>query len=492
MKRVIVAGFKQETATFNPVLTRYGDFHQVRAEDLVATLGGTRVELAGAMAALVGAGVEILPCGAAWCESGGPVAQEDLDRLTTEILDTIRARADGADGAYISLHGAMAGTVEMDPEGRLLEQLRGLLGDRPVVASLDLHAVLTERMVRCADLLVPFHTYPHVDHYETGVRAAGLLRRLLEGGCRPAAVQVPLPMLVRGDELITATGRFGQAMARCRQIEQSAGGLAAGVLIGNPFTDVPELRSNVLVIRDGDGDRARAEATEIAAFMWDNRQAFKAELTSLEEAIDLAEATDGLTVFSDAADATSSGAPGDSNAILRGLLECGYGGRSLLTLVDAAAAQAAHEAGPGADLALPLGGSLDPDRHTPLKLRVRVKALADGGFTYSDGTAARGGPTAVLQVEKATVVVTSRPVHVMDRQVFEAHGQKPVDFDLVVVKSPNGFRPHYESIAARILPVDVPGATSANLRTLPYRRCVRPLFPLDRDEEVEFPVACEQ
>ena len=35
----------------------------------------------------------------------------------------------------------------------------------------------------------------------------------------------------------------------------------------------------------------------------------------------LAEQTEGVTIFSDAADATSSGASGDSNHILRGLVE---------------------------------------------------------------------------------------------------------------------------------------------------------------------------
>jgi microcystin degradation protein MlrC len=63
--------------------------------------------------------------------------------------------------------------------------------------------------------------------------------------------------------------------------------------------------------------------------------------------------------------------------------------------------------------------------------------------------------------------------------VFQAFGLEPTAFELVVVKSPNGYRTWYESIAARMIPVDVPGSTSANLRSLPYRRCVRPIFPLD-------------
>ena len=67
-----------------------------------------------------------------------------------------------------------------------------------------------------------------------------------------------------------------------------------------------------------------------------------------------------------------------------------------------------------------------------------------------------------------------------------------MEFDLVSMKSPNGFRTHFESIAARIVPVDAPGSTSANLRTLPYRHCPRPIFPLDAESEVavalEFPL----
>jgi microcystin degradation protein MlrC len=65
------------------------------------------------------------------------------------------------------------------------------------------------------------------------------------------------------------------------------------------------------------------------------------------------------------------------------------------------------------------------------------------------------------------------------RKVYLAHGLDPRDFDVVVAKSPNGFRTHYESIAARIVPVDVPGSTSANLASLPFQNCARPVFPLD-------------
>ncbi|MEE3366798.1 MAG: MlrC C-terminal domain-containing protein, partial [Planctomycetota bacterium] len=60
-----------------------------------------------------------------------------------------------------------------------------------------------------------------------------------------------------------------------------------------------------------------------------------------------------------------------------------------------------------------------------------------------------------------------------------SHGLDPTNYDVVVAKSPNGFRTHYESLAAAIAPVDVPGSTSANLHSLPFSQCPRPIFPLD-------------
>ena len=483
--RVVVAELKQETATFNPARSRYDDFQIYRGVEILDTYRGTRTELAGAMAVLEPEGIEIIPTLAATAVSGGPIADADLDRLLSECVDAVRPHTH-VDGAYICLHGAMAGESEVDPEGRLLHALRSLFDAVPMVASLDLHAVITDRLVDAADVLVPFHTYPHVDQYETGQRAARVLLRLLRGEVRPTTARVEIPLLVRGDELITATGKFGEAIGSCQQSESSPGGLAAGVIIGNAFTDVPDLQSNVLVCRDDDRAGAEQEALQIARYMWRHREDFQAQLTPLPEAIALAASTAGLTVFSDAADATASGAAGDSNAILQGLLAAGWEKRSLIPLVDAPAVAAAVAAGVGAQLELPLGGTRDPGRFSPVMVEVVVESLHDGNFLYEDGTRGRGGRVVVLSAGTITIMVSERSVYVVGRKVFQAHGLEPTEFDLVVVKSPNGFRTYYEQLASRIVPVDVPGSTSANLRSLPFQHCRRPIFPLDEDVKVPF------
>jgi len=479
-RRILIAELKQETATFNPAPTLYEDFRIAVGEDMLDAYRGTKTEVAGVTDVVDNDGrFEITPTMAAASVSGGRIRSADLDRLLNKLVKTIRD-AGPVDGACLCFHGAMAGESEDDPEGRVLDEIRSVLGNAtPIVVSLDLHAVLTDQMVTAADVLVPYHTYPHTDHYETGQRAARNLIRLIDGKSQPTVARVRLPMLVRGDELLTATGKFGEVIRMCQQVEQSDAGLAAGVIIGNAFTDVPALQSNVLVTTDNDAALARREAERIGRIMWNHRDLFQAQLTSLAEAIRMAETSDGLVVFSDAADATASGAAGDSNAILQGLVDADFSRQALLAIVDAPAVTEAFRAGVYANITVSLGGTRDPGRFTPLTLPVKVKSLHDGQFSYEDGTVAHPGRACVLTTGTIHIVVTERPVFVVGRKVFQAHGLDPVNFNLVVVKSPNGFRTWYESIATLIVPVDVQGSTSANLKSLPFRECVRPIFPLD-------------
>jgi microcystin degradation protein MlrC len=486
MKRILFGCLRQETATFNPVQADYDSFHVLRGNEITTGLEDTGTEIAGILDVL-GERQEYAgaPTVAAWAVSGGHVTDAAFGRLKSEILEAVDANRD-VDGVCFALHGAMACPSCDDPEGDVLASIRTIVGEVPIVATLDLHAILTERIFRSADILVPYHTYPHTDHRATGRRGARLLIRLLEEKVRPTTAVVSIPMLPRGDELLTESGLFGQAIGECIALERAPTGLAAGVLPGNPYCDVANLRTNVLVTTDCDPALARTTASRLANFMWGNRNRLTAPLTSLPEAIRIAKNTDGLTVFSDAADATSSGAPGDSNAILKGLLEARFSKKALLSIVDAPLAAAAFQAGVGATILHPAGGTLDPERHHPVDLELQVHALFDGKFSYEDGSRESAGVTAVLTVGKISMLVTERPVWVVGTKVFSEHGLIPKNFDLVTVKSPNGFRTYYQSIAARIVPVDVPGATTANLKSLHYRRCERPMFPLDGGFEPQF------
>ena len=487
MPTILIAECKQESSSFNPLRSQYADF-QIRQGDAVLALhAGVRSEVAGACSVFrADPDIRLIPTySARSITSGGPVAAGAFERIACEFLDALRA-APPVDAVYFALHGAMEAEQEPDTEGYLLEQARAILGPRiPFVASLDLHGICTDRMLTQLDGLAIYHTYPHVDFFETGARAARVLLRILQGG-RPVTAAVTIPALVRGDELITATGLLGSVVIReAEAIEASPGGLTAGIFIGNPFTDVPGLCSRTVVTTDGDRRRAEAEAIRLAEGFWKVRERLQASLTPLNEAVLIAVETSGTVILTDAADATSSGAPGDSNAILRALQSRGYTKRALMPLVDPPAVQAAFAAGIGRRIETAVGGAIDPRRYTPLTITAQVRMLSDGRFrSESHGDTWNAGPTAVLESDGYTLVVCTRAVSLYDRSLFLAHGQDPAHFDAVVVKSPHCQERFFKAWAARVVNVDAPGATSANLKSLGHTRCMRPIFPLD--PHVEF------
>jgi microcystin degradation protein MlrC len=482
MPKILIFEMKQEISSFNPLTSGYENFHILEGEQLYRHRG-LNTEFGGAFAVFdQHADIEIVPTILAAAGSAGILSAEGWKKLSTQVLDSIRAKIDEADAIYACLHGAMGAEGELDPEGHVLAEVRKMAGDKPMVLSLDLHGICTDRMLKQIDGLVLYHTYPHVDFGDTGARAARLLLKLIAGGVKPTLARVVMPTLVRGDELITATGCYGDLIRECQRIERDGTALAAGIMIGNPFTDVPELCSQVLVTTDGDPETAKREAIRLAEEFWPQRFRMQGKLIPLDRAIAQAKTMKGPLIFTDAADATSSGATGDSNAIISALRDAGYKGKVLAQIVDPVAAAAAHKAGVGATIKVTLGGYHDKRRYKPMQVEAKVKLLSDGQARLETmKTPLDAGPTAVLTFGNFTVVVFSTSISLFDRAMYYANGCNPPDFDLIVVKSPHTEHHMFEAWAEKNFNIDAPGATSADLKSLGHTICARPMYPMEAD-----------
>jgi microcystin degradation protein MlrC len=483
MPRILMLDCKQEISSFNPLPSGYENFHVTHGQAMLDHRG-LNTEIGGALKVFdAHPDIEVVPAIAARAGSAGILSAEGWKRLSDEILDAVAARIGHADAVYASLHGAMGAVGELDPEGHLLTEIRRMLGpDRRLVISLDLHGICTDRMLRQIDGLTLYHTYPHVDFGDTGERAARLLLRLMGSGARPHIARVVIPALVRGDELVTRIGCYGDLIRECQRIERDGTALAAGIMIGNPFTDVPELCSQVLVTTEDDRATAEAEALRLAGEFWPQRHRMQGKLIALDRAIAQARTMQGPVLFTDAADATSSGATGDSNAILRALADAGYPGRVLAQIVDPGAAAEAHRAGVGATIRCTLGGAIDPGRYTPMPVEAEVVLLSDGQARLETmKTPLDAGPTAVLRWANVTVVVFSRTISLFDRAMYYANGCNPPDFDLIVVKSPHTEHHMYDAWVEKNFNIDAPGATSADLPSLGHTICARPMYPMEPD-----------
>ena len=194
MSRILVAECKQEVSSFNPVPSRYEDFRVVRGAALLEHHRTGGEEVGGALSIFdADRGVQLVPTfGASSNTSGGVLAADSFERLSRDFLNSL-ADAGPVDAAFFSLHGAMQAEHEDDPEGFLLQEARRILGEKiPFVVSLDLHGVLTDRMLEHSDAVVAYHTYPHVDFFQTGARAAALLLKIVNRGARPVTAELAL------------------------------------------------------------------------------------------------------------------------------------------------------------------------------------------------------------------------------------------------------------------------------------------------------------
>lgn len=73
----------------------------------------------------------------------------------------------------------------------------------PVLATVDLHANISRRMVECADCILSYRTNPHIDRRERGAEAAPLIRRLLVGE-RWEKTFIRMPIVPPSVTLLTA------------------------------------------------------------------------------------------------------------------------------------------------------------------------------------------------------------------------------------------------------------------------------------------------
>jgi microcystin degradation protein MlrC len=110
--------------------------------------------------------------------------------------------------------------------------------------------------------------------------------------------------------------------------------------------------------------------------------------------------------------------------------------------------------------------------------------VGDGSFVNS-GPMATGarvtmGPSAVVELGPARVVLQSRPVQPNDPEMFRSVGLRPEDHALVLLKGAAALRAGWAPLVAGFVDAGTPGVTDCDLARLPYEHR-RDAWPLDTD-----------
>jgi microcystin degradation protein MlrC len=496
--RICCAEISHETNVFAAEPTRFADFEAaglVNGPDAIAGRAGTNSAMGGFLMGASREEFELIPICAVWATPSGMVTADAIDRLAGLLGDGLRRALDDGplDGVLLALHGAMVTERDRDGDAFLLEAARAVVGpNMPIVSTLDLHANISQRMVDAADLLIGYDTYPHVDMAERADEACAQLRGIINGELEPVSALVKPPMLPTSQRMLTAQAPMRPLIDLAHVWESTPGIINATVAGGFPPADVAESGLSVLVTANGDPDLAKRAAEEIARLAWDTREGFLGGVSSFEEAaVVLAEAGDAgkPLVIVDIGDNPWTGGPGDSVELLRFLLDQGVTGAALALVKDPVSVQRCIEVGPGNWVDLTLGARTDRLHGEPLTLRAYVRMVSNGRFVNAGpmmaGMAVNLEQSALIVCGSdapntgMSVLVTSRAETPIDLNVFRSHGIELTRLRVIGLKGKGHFRAAFEPIARRVVLVEGPGITGADLSRLPFRHIRRPIWPLD-------------
>lgn len=432
----------------------------------------------------------VVPLLATGAGASGPVEQAVFEEVVARITEGLRA-ALPVDGVFLSLHGAATATAEPDPDGVLLAAVRALVGPEvPVIATLDLHANVSRRMVDEADVLIAYRTNPHVDMIERGMDAAFAMRAML-GGMRPKPAFVKLPMITPAVAMNTDQGPYADIIAYGQsRIDHTI--LDVSVVANFSLGDTPKNGLSVIVTAKGDKARAEAVAIDVATRLWEMRERFRITLTPLETAVAMAKdaGTDPsrqALLFADVADNPGGGGRGNTTFILRAFHAAGVEGALFGIQNDPRLAAEAHALGVGARFTARFNRAEPHPMSEAFEAEAVVEALSDGEIVGRRGIYAGRrvllGPTALLRLGGIRVIVVTNRRQFAEPAMAEHLGVDLRAVRSLVVKSRGHFRAGFDDIFPRaaIVEVDVPGLTSVVLERVPYRNVKRPIWPLDPD-----------
>ena len=484
---VVIAELKQETNTSAAptTLKDFEDFHLFFDDQIKIGLGKSNSEIAGFLEILEKQDVTIIPIIATFAVSGGPIEKKTFDYLTNYLTEKL-SKIEKVDGVLLALHGALVSEDFQDGDSEILRQVREVVGHEiPICVTMDLHANVTKSNVSLATTISGFHTCPHVDLLETGVRAARLLMGILKKEISPSMEFIKLPLVIPASNHIDfEPGTYKDVLdfAFSKAIDPI---IDISVFTVQPWLDIKEVGCSVVVVANGSKIEASQTAKLIAANIWNNRESLTStQLMDPREAIAMALMQDvGPIILSDLADGTMAGSPGDSPVVLKAAIELKPSKTVFISICDPDFALAAKEIGAGGFISSEIGGTWGKLFYDPLKIEGQIISVENAQFTFTQksylGMKMNMGLTALIKISNVYLVVTSNPTTTTDPAYYSAVGLDVTKAQVVVVKTHAGFRDGYRDIARAFYLLDTPGMSSDDIKNLPYQNIERPKYPWD-------------
>ena len=414
---------------------------------------------------------------------GGTISAETYNFILQETLEELK-KVLPIDACLVIPHGAGVSEEFPDMDGHWLSKVREVVGDTiPIIGTLDLHANVSQLMVSSTNALVAYKQNPHVDMRQRGVESAKLLVNLLNGITKPVQALVQVPLAISIEQQLTANEPCISLYAYANQLSAEPGILALSIQHGFPYADVHEMGTSIIVVADGDYEKALSVAKKLEAYILVHKSSFVGKKNDIPSALNLINDSAKPVCLLDMGDNVGGGGPANNSCILEAFEEskkykffvCMYDPQAV---IDASS----HQQGEQFELTVIGTGK---DGLKTLKLNVKLLKISDGTFQESNPRHGgqinfRMGKTVVVSTKEGGVIMlTSLRVMPFSLQQLISQGVVPSEFDAIVAKGVNAPIAAYAPVCPTIIQVNTPGVTQADMTLFDYQQRRKPLFPFE-------------
>ena len=488
--KILFGKFGHEANSFAGTITDYDSYSKsgslVEGNNLFSYFSGKSSDyISGMIDAAEQENVELIPTVAAL--TAAPILSDAcvesvLDLLIPKIIEN----KNELDGICLGLHGAGMSESSDDLESYVLTKIREIVGDDlPIMITLDLHANLSERMLRLADAAFGIKQYPHIDMYDAGYLAMKVLVRTIKSGKKPECAMRGIPMMISLAAGYTFHEPFLSFNSYVKSYMKEHDLIDVTLFHSFPPADTPYTRASVVVVAEKGAQQA---ADELARYIWERREEFRAVSLSPSEAMELACKTEGegYIVINELSDNPGGGTPGDGTHLLREMLERNYPKTIFGYLYDPVAVNEICRHHVGDTVSITIGGRTEKLHGEPLEIKdAEIQCISNGKVTYVSpvhaGLEDTIGKCVRIRVKNVDIIIGSVLHQTYDDRPFLVTGADITQYRYVGLKSAHHFRAFFEGKALAIITADPPGLMTGDLKRYVYKKIPRPIYPLDQE-----------
>jgi microcystin degradation protein MlrC len=492
--KCVVAMMQHETNTFSPLPTTLAAFGSGVGLEMppsgdvaVAIYGAADFAFAGMLAVANSHGAECVVPITAYAEPSSKVDDTAFDYICDQICDAVKQ---GCDAVLLDLHGAMVTQSHDDGEGELLRRIREIAPGIPIAVALDFHTNMTATMVDNCNVIDGYRTYPHIDMYDTGQRAAMSLFQCLDHGIETKMCWRALPMMTHMIMQTPLQQPMKDIMGLAIEAVDNTDILNASVFGGFPLADISHVSLSVLTVEPSKNYLGDGLVKQLCAMAWKRRHDFIFEPEPMHDSIKKARLCETFpVVIADHGDNSGAGGSADDLSVLDEMLRQGLSSIIAGPIWDPQAVDQMIACGEGNELTLTIGGktsvsSIGQIGHG-ISCTGKVKIITDGCFIITGpmqtGLEVCLGRTVVFDIGAAQIVVSEERWEPYDPGFFIHAGINPRDYKYILIKSRQHFRAGFESLAKHIILAAGPGVCSSDYAQFEFTRLSQPIFPLDLD-----------